>query len=66
MELRYGADEQAFRLQVRAFLDAELPPATRDKTRLGRRLGEQLARYRCCRLLADIFLYSTRGRKQDG
>ena len=38
MDLRYTPEEEAFRAEVRAFLQAELPPETRDKMRLGRRL----------------------------
>ncbi|MFZ1905297.1 MAG: acyl-CoA dehydrogenase family protein [Steroidobacteraceae bacterium] len=38
MDLSYTAEEQAFRAEVRAFLDAEVPEETRAKLRLGRRL----------------------------
>jgi alkylation response protein AidB-like acyl-CoA dehydrogenase len=38
MDLRYTPEEEAFRADVRAFLQAELPPEIRDKMRLGRRL----------------------------
>ena len=38
MDLKYTADEQAFRAQVRAFLDAELPADIRTRMNLGRRL----------------------------
>src|SRR3984885_14641742 len=38
MDLRYTPEEEAFRAEVRAFLQAELPPEIRDKMRLGRRL----------------------------
>jgi alkylation response protein AidB-like acyl-CoA dehydrogenase len=40
MDLRYTPEEEAFRADVRAFLQAELPPDIRDKMRLGRRLGK--------------------------
>jgi alkylation response protein AidB-like acyl-CoA dehydrogenase len=38
MDLRYTPEEEAFRAEVRAFLQAELPAEIRDKLRLGRRL----------------------------
>ena len=38
MDLSYTAEEQAFRAEVRAFLEAEVPEETRAKLRLGRRL----------------------------
>src|SRR5271170_5853125 len=38
MDLRYTAEEESFRAEVRAFLQAELPVDIRDKMRLGRRL----------------------------
>ena len=38
MDLNYTPEEEAFRAQVRAFLQAELPQDLRDKLRLGRRL----------------------------
>jgi alkylation response protein AidB-like acyl-CoA dehydrogenase len=38
MDLRYTPEEEAFRADVRAFLQAELPPEIRDKMRLGCRL----------------------------
>jgi len=38
MDLRYNPEEEAFRAEVRAFMQAELPPEIRDKMRLGRRL----------------------------
>ena len=38
MDLRYTPEEEAFRAEVRAFLQAELPAEIRDKMRLGRRL----------------------------
>ena len=31
MDLRFTDEEQAFRLEVRSFIDAQLPPATRDR-----------------------------------
>ena len=37
MDLNYSPEEEDFRVQVRAFLAAELPPI-RDKVNLGRRL----------------------------
>jgi len=41
MDLRYTPEEEVFRAEVRAFLDAELPSEIRDKVRLGRRLCKQ-------------------------
>ena len=38
MDLNYTPEEEAFRAQVRAFLQAELPQDLSDKLRLGRRL----------------------------
>lgn len=38
MDLTYTPDEEAFRAEVRAFLEAELPNDIRSKVRLGRRL----------------------------
>ena len=38
VDLKYTAEEEAFRAEVRAFFDAELPADIRAKTRLGRRL----------------------------
>ena len=40
MDLSYTAEEQAFRAEVRAFLDAEVPAEIRTKLRLGRRLSK--------------------------
>jgi alkylation response protein AidB-like acyl-CoA dehydrogenase len=40
MDLRYTPEEEAFRAEVRAFLQAELPAEIRDKMRLGRRLSK--------------------------
>jgi hypothetical protein len=40
MDLRYTPEEEAFRAEVRAFLQAELPTEIRDKMRLGCRLGK--------------------------
>jgi alkylation response protein AidB-like acyl-CoA dehydrogenase len=46
MDLRYTPEEEAFRAEVRAFLQAELPAEIRDKMRLGRRLcKEDLVRW---------------------
>jgi len=39
MDLTYSAEERAFRAEVRAFLQAKLPPEIRDKVLLGKRLG---------------------------
>src|SRR6202162_1437590 len=41
MDLKYTADEESFRTQVRAFIDAELPADIRAKMRLGRRLMKE-------------------------
>ena len=38
MDLSYTPEEEAFRAEVRAFLDAEVPAQVRTKVRLGRRL----------------------------
>jgi alkylation response protein AidB-like acyl-CoA dehydrogenase len=38
MDLNYTPEQQSFRNEVRAFLEAELPADIRDKIRLGRRL----------------------------
>jgi alkylation response protein AidB-like acyl-CoA dehydrogenase len=38
MDLSYTAEEAAFRAEVRAFLEAEVPADVREKLRLGRRL----------------------------
>ena len=38
MDLSYSAEEDAFRAEVRAFLEAELPPELAEKVRLGRDL----------------------------
>jgi alkylation response protein AidB-like acyl-CoA dehydrogenase len=38
MDLKYTAEEEAFRAEVRAFLEAELPSDMRAKMRLGKRL----------------------------
>jgi alkylation response protein AidB-like acyl-CoA dehydrogenase len=38
VDLKYTAEEEAFRAHVRAFLEAELPAAIRAKMRLGKRL----------------------------
>jgi len=40
MDLNYSAEQEAFRLQVRAFLDASLPPDLRRKVRGHLRLGK--------------------------
>jgi alkylation response protein AidB-like acyl-CoA dehydrogenase len=40
MDLNYTPEEEAFRSEVRAFLQMELPPAIREKLRLGRRLSK--------------------------
>jgi alkylation response protein AidB-like acyl-CoA dehydrogenase len=41
MDLNFTAEEQAFRAEVRAFVDAELPPALRDKMLGGKRLSKE-------------------------
>lgn len=41
MDLSYSDEEQAFRDDVRAFLEAELPPDLSDKVRAGSTLGKQ-------------------------
>jgi alkylation response protein AidB-like acyl-CoA dehydrogenase len=41
MDLSYSDEEQAFRDDVRAFLEAELPPELSDKVRAGSKLGKQ-------------------------
>ncbi|HTV95686.1 MAG TPA: acyl-CoA dehydrogenase family protein [Steroidobacteraceae bacterium] len=41
MDLCYSAEEQSFRAEVRAFLEAHLPADIRDKMRLGRRLRKE-------------------------
>ena len=41
MDLSYSEEEQAFRDDVRAFLEAELPPDLSDKVRAGSTLGKQ-------------------------
>ena len=38
MDLKYTPEEEAFRAEVRAFLEAELPADIRAKMRLGKRL----------------------------
>jgi alkylation response protein AidB-like acyl-CoA dehydrogenase len=38
MDLNYTPEEEAFRAEVRSFIDAELPPDISNKIRLGRRL----------------------------
>jgi alkylation response protein AidB-like acyl-CoA dehydrogenase len=38
MDLKYTPEEEAFRAEVRSFIDAELPPEIGNKIRLGRRL----------------------------
>ena len=38
MNLNYSAEEESFRAEVRAFLEAELPADIRSKVRLGRRM----------------------------
>ena len=38
MDLKYSQEEEAFRSEVRVFLEAELPPDIREKSRLGKRL----------------------------
>jgi alkylation response protein AidB-like acyl-CoA dehydrogenase len=38
MDLKYTPEEEAFRAEVRSFIDAELPPDISNKIRLGRRL----------------------------
>jgi alkylation response protein AidB-like acyl-CoA dehydrogenase len=38
MDLNYSREEESFRAQVRAFLEAELPSDIREKSRLGKRL----------------------------
>jgi alkylation response protein AidB-like acyl-CoA dehydrogenase len=40
MDLNYSHEEEAFRAQVRAFLEAELPKDIREKSRLGKRLAK--------------------------
>ncbi len=40
MDLNFTPEEQAFRREVRAFIDASLPPAIRDKVRGGKRLSK--------------------------
>src|SRR5580658_7145144 len=40
MDLKYSQEEEAFRAQVRAFLDKELPPDISEKSRLGKRLAK--------------------------
>jgi hypothetical protein len=41
MELRFTAEEEAFREEVRAFLADALPKALAEKVRLGRRVSKQ-------------------------
>jgi len=41
MDLEFSAEERAFREEVRAFLEARLPRATRDKVLAGRELGRE-------------------------
>jgi alkylation response protein AidB-like acyl-CoA dehydrogenase len=41
MNLNYTAAEEAFRAEVRAFLEAELPADIRNKVRLGRRMHKE-------------------------
>jgi hypothetical protein len=38
MDLKYTREEEAFRAEVRAFFEDELPADIRAKTRLGKRL----------------------------
>ena len=40
MDLSYSAEEDAFRAEVRTFLEAELPPEVAEKVRLGRDLNK--------------------------
>ena len=40
MDLKYNAEEQKFRAEVRAFFDAELPADIRTKLQLGRRISK--------------------------
>jgi alkylation response protein AidB-like acyl-CoA dehydrogenase len=40
MDLKYSQEEETFRAQVCAFLDAELPSDIREKSRLGKRLSK--------------------------
>src|SRR5580692_4537412 len=41
MDLKYTAEEQAFRREVRAFFEAELPADIRSRTSLGKRLRKE-------------------------
>ena len=41
MDLKYTAEEEAFRARVRAFFEAELPADIRGRTRLGRRIRKE-------------------------
>jgi alkylation response protein AidB-like acyl-CoA dehydrogenase len=41
VDLKYTSEEEAFREQVRAFIEAELPPEIRAKMGLGRRLQKE-------------------------
>ncbi|MFL6651840.1 MAG: acyl-CoA dehydrogenase family protein, partial [Sulfurifustaceae bacterium] len=41
MDLNYTAEEQAFRREVRQFIDANLPADLHDKVRGGKRLGKE-------------------------
>jgi alkylation response protein AidB-like acyl-CoA dehydrogenase len=41
MDLNFTPEEQAFRREVRAFIDANLPPDLRDKVRGGKRLDKE-------------------------
>ncbi|MEQ1439729.1 acyl-CoA dehydrogenase family protein [Fontimonas sp. SYSU GA230001] len=41
MELNFTADEQRFRAEVRAFIDAHLPADLRDKVLTGKRMGKE-------------------------
>ena len=40
MDLAYSADEESFRAEVRAFLDAKLPSKLKNKMKLGKRLNK--------------------------
>jgi alkylation response protein AidB-like acyl-CoA dehydrogenase len=40
MDLKFTAEEEAFRAEVRAFFDAEVPPEIRGKIELGRRISK--------------------------
>ena len=41
MDLSYTPEEQAFRAEVKAFLDAELPPELRQKAQAGEKYTKQ-------------------------